>query len=141
MVGTLVGAAAVIGTAVGGANAEAKVADGRYNFCVKTQYGSSVDERCNEYRVVGNQLIGPASQHNPGRPRRDVAVDAAGLIRHVAPGARAAVRSHPPITPACTRSRRRCRRIASWAFMIVGIVGLHPSAQAIALRALAGAVP
>ncbi|KNA92296.1 Uncharacterised protein [Mycobacteroides abscessus subsp. abscessus] len=62
MVGTLVGAAAVIGTAVGAANAEAKVAEGRYNFCVKTQYGSSVDERCNEYRVVGNQLIGPANQ-------------------------------------------------------------------------------
>ncbi len=44
---------------VGAADASAKVAEGTYNLCIQTRYGSSVDEKCAQYRVVGNSLIGP----------------------------------------------------------------------------------
>ncbi|MFW0796806.1 hypothetical protein AAFP30_23575 [Gordonia sp. CPCC 205515] len=61
IVTAVIGAGTVAGVAAGAGNASAKVAEGTYNFCVQTQYGSSADERCNVYRVVGNQLIGPAN--------------------------------------------------------------------------------
>ncbi|MCX2964703.1 hypothetical protein [Gordonia aquimaris] len=56
-------AAAVAGTALaaGSGPAHAQVEDGTYEFCVQTRYGSSVEPGpCQIYRVVGDELIGPA---------------------------------------------------------------------------------
>ncbi|MEP9416014.1 hypothetical protein ABLE92_16985 [Gordonia sp. VNQ95] len=55
------GAGAVVALAAGAGHSSAAVAEGTYNYCVQTQYGSSVEERCNEYRVEGDKLIGPAN--------------------------------------------------------------------------------
>ncbi|MEE3852695.1 hypothetical protein VZC37_20315 [Gordonia sp. LSe1-13] len=48
------------GLVAGAGHANAEVEDGTYNLCIQTRYGSSVEERCGEYRVEGDSLIGSA---------------------------------------------------------------------------------
>ncbi|MFW0791737.1 hypothetical protein [Gordonia sp. CPCC 205333] len=55
----IIGGVAVVAMAAAPGIASAKVADGKYNLCIETRYGSSVEQKCAEYRVAGTDLIGP----------------------------------------------------------------------------------
>lgn len=53
-------ATAAGGLVVGTGAAAAALPDGAYRLCVHTQYGSSVEQRCGDYTVEGDKLIGTA---------------------------------------------------------------------------------
>ncbi|WP_043457193.1 hypothetical protein [Gordonia polyisoprenivorans] len=53
-------AAGAGGLVAGTGAAAAALPDGAYRLCVQTQYGSSVEQRCGDYTVEGDKLIGTA---------------------------------------------------------------------------------
>lgn len=58
-IGTLAVGAAAAFAAMGAGTAGAAVAEGTYNLCLETQYGSSAETKCSPYEVKGTDLIGP----------------------------------------------------------------------------------